>query len=100
MTIYWERCNLCGRHLPTKTCWLHPELQVCAFCCVFCPERNVCPNPVWYPEIGRIVRLVEEREAAASGFESIKARAGTAARSGVSERRRRLEELLRKLSEE
>ncbi len=101
MTIYWERCSVCGRHLPTKTCWLHPEQQVCVFCCVFCPERSVCPNPVWYPELGKTLRLVEERaQPQPEPVHSPGAAAETRKRSYTAARRKKLEELLRKLSEE
>ncbi len=88
MTIYWERCDICGRHLPTKTCWLHPELSVCPHCCLLCPERNLCPNPAWFPTL----RLSEVRvEAGASSSDR-------GSGMSVEEKRRKLEELLRKLS--
>ncbi|AEM39755.1 hypothetical protein Pyrfu_1902 [Pyrolobus fumarii 1A] len=121
MVIYWERCSVCVRHLPTKTCWLHPELNVCAQCCVMCPERSICPNPVWYAELGEAPSLQEERAATpisvgaehvevkqpaapasiatAAGGESA-ATAATPTRKRLSdEKRKKLEELLKKLSE-
>ena len=83
MSIYWERCDICGRHRPTKPCWLHPERPVCPYCCLVCPERSVCPNPVWYPE----VRLFVQR--------------GDIKREEEGEEARRaLEELLRRLEGE
>ncbi|MET1102171.1 MAG: hypothetical protein ABWW69_06840 [Pyrodictiaceae archaeon] len=51
MTIFWERCSICGRYYPTKTCWLHPERNICPYCCLTCPEWNECPNRVWSPRI-------------------------------------------------
>ncbi len=91
MTIYWERCDICGRHLPTKTCWLHPELSVCPHCCLLCPERSLCPNPAWFPGLRLSETRVEARVASSSG------RGGG---MSVEEKRRKLEELLRKLSGE
>ncbi len=37
--------------MPTLTCWLHPERQVCSSCCLMCSERNRCPKPVWFSEL-------------------------------------------------
>ncbi len=51
MSIFWERCSVCGRHRPLKQCWLHPERSVCPYCCIACPERSVCERPAWYPSI-------------------------------------------------
>ncbi len=51
MTIYWERCGVCGRHKPTRRCTLNPELRVCPRCCLACPKREVCPRPAWFPTI-------------------------------------------------
>jgi len=50
MTMYWERCHICGNYIPTLTCWLHLERQICASCCLLCSERNHCSKPVWFPE--------------------------------------------------
>ncbi len=47
MTIYWERCSVCGRYESTRQCTLHPELMVCIYCCLTCVERNKCPRPAW-----------------------------------------------------
>ncbi len=88
MTIYWERCDICGRHHPTKTCWLHPELSICAHCCLMCPERSICPNPAWFPELKlEAVKLHVERRPTTP-----------AASLSREEKRRKLEELLKKLS--
>ena len=35
MTIYWNRCNICGKHRPTKECSvLGKTLSVCFECAV------------------------------------------------------------------
>jgi len=48
LTIYWDRCDLCGLHNPTKTCSLFPELAVDPHCCVACPYwMTTCKNPAW-----------------------------------------------------
>ncbi|ADV65484.1 hypothetical protein Desmu_1187 [Desulfurococcus mucosus DSM 2162] len=47
MTIYWERCSVCGYHSPVKQCTLFPDLMVDAKCCLLCPKRGVCPKPAW-----------------------------------------------------
>ena len=47
MTIYWDRCQVCGRYVTTKQCTLHPEISVCIHCCLSCVERDKCPRPVW-----------------------------------------------------
>ena len=49
MSIFWERCDVCGRHRPLRQCWLHPERMVCPYCCIACPERSSCPRPAWFP---------------------------------------------------
>ncbi len=77
MTIFWERCSICGRHRPTRQCWLHPERSVCPYCCIACPERGACPRPAWYPNL----RLAERSVGREEGGEARKA----------------LEELLRRL---
>ena len=119
MTIYWERCSICGRHYPTKTCWLHPELNVCPHCCLLCPERSICPNPVWFPNLrleavreeqpapeAREARREERAAAVPTGAAGAAAqpRAVAAKKTGVSEERRekikKLEELLRRLGGE
>lgn len=76
MSIYWERCDICGKHKPVKQCWLHPERNVCPYCCLACPERSMCPNPVWFPSL-RTAERIEKKE--------------------DEEARRALEELLRRL---
>ncbi|MMZ65832.1 hypothetical protein D1872_282670 [compost metagenome] len=50
MTIYWERCDFCGRYEPVKQCTLYPDLMVCIHCCLSCPKRKICPKPVWFIE--------------------------------------------------
>lgn len=47
MTIYWERCNICGANRPVFACTLHPDIQVDLQCCIACPTRKKCPRPVW-----------------------------------------------------
>jgi hypothetical protein len=81
MTIYWERCDICGRHRPTRQCWLHPERNVCPYCCLSCPERQLCPKPAWFPNL-KIVAPVRH------------------ARRAREEARKALEDLLRKLEGE
>ncbi|MET1160773.1 MAG: hypothetical protein ABWW65_07425 [Thermoprotei archaeon] len=51
LTIYWERCSVCGRYEPTRQCTMHNELMVCPHCCISCPLRSICPRPVWKLEI-------------------------------------------------
>lgn len=48
MTIYWERCSICGRYHAVKQCTLIPDLMVCPYCCLACSLREKCPRPVWY----------------------------------------------------
>ena len=118
MTIYWERCSICGRHYPTKTCWLHPELNVCPHCCLLCPERSICPNPAWFPNLkleAPVVAGVEAeakpsppRPAAAAVAEKrVEARRRETAEKRITgreaerkEKIRKLEELLRRLGGE
>lgn len=77
MSFYWERCSICGKHRPTKQCWLHPERQVCPYCCIACPERSVCPNPVWYPELRASEPRRRGREEARRALEELLERLGT-----------------------
>jgi hypothetical protein len=56
LTIYWERCDVCGRYLPTRQCTLHPELNVCIYCCLSCPERSRCPKPAWELKIVKLAK--------------------------------------------
>ncbi len=114
MTIYWERCSICGRHYPTKTCWLHPELSVCPHCCLLCPERGHCPQPAWYPNLrleAAVAEAVEEAaprpaapaaaaraaQAVASGVAAAARRAAARASEERERKIRKLEELLRRL---
>ena len=61
MTIYWERCSICGKYMVTLECTLNPQDFVCPHCCVlFCSNRvNLCSNPVWYRDLGR--KIVSEK---------------------------------------
>jgi len=49
LTIYWERCSVCGDYHVLKQCTLDDDLMVCPYCCIGCPRRNVCHKPVWFP---------------------------------------------------
>ncbi len=72
MSIYWERCDICGRHRPTRQCWLHPERSVCPYCCLACPERGHCPRPAWFPSLrGAVPRRIEPREEAKKALEEL-----------------------------
>ncbi len=72
MSIYWERCDVCGRHRPTRQCWLHPERSVCPYCCLACPERNQCPRPAWFPSLrGVVPRAAETKEEAKKALEEL-----------------------------
>ncbi len=61
MTIYWERCSICGRYHAVKQCTLYNDVLVCPHCCLTCPKRNECPKPVWYAEIKPIVKKAVPR---------------------------------------
>ncbi|MGC8953871.1 MAG: hypothetical protein ACP5N5_04035 [Desulfurococcus sp.] len=50
LTIYWERCDVCGYYRPVKQCTLFQNLLVDAVCCISCPKRSECPRPVWRVE--------------------------------------------------
>ncbi len=65
MTIYWEKCGTCWRHHPLRQCWLHPDVMVCAYCCLSCPERRGCPRPAWMREMEERAREAEARRAEA-----------------------------------
>ncbi|KSW12346.1 hypothetical protein CF15_06290 [Pyrodictium occultum] len=73
MSIFWERCSICGRHYPVKQCWLHSERNVCPYCCLACPERSICPKPVWFPKLRRLYarRRQEERTEAKKALEEL-----------------------------
>ncbi len=77
LTIYWERCDICGRYHPLRQCTMDPELMVCVHCCIACPRREKCPNPVW----GLAYRRVVLKKAAPK----------------IDEKKKLLEELLSKL---
>ncbi len=52
MTIYWDRCDLCGQYRPTRSCTIIPSLQVDIHCCAACPYRgNKCTSPTWKIEV-------------------------------------------------
>lgn len=79
MSIFWERCSICGRHYPLRQCWIHSERNVCVYCCIACTERNICPKPVWLPKSRKLhVTRVKPAE-------------------GAREARKALEELLKRL---
>jgi len=84
MTIYWERCSICSRHYPTRSCWLNPALSICPYCCIACTERERCPRPVWFPSLKPSKTIQPRLERGVSRREAVKA----------------LEELLKKLGEE
>jgi|GEM_PF-658130 len=55
MTIYWERCDLCGQHRPVKKCSLMPEISIDVHCCIACPYwMNKCTTPAWKIEEYRL----------------------------------------------
>jgi len=56
---------------------MDPELMVCVHCCIACPRREKCPNPVW----GFAYRRVVVKKAAPK----------------IDEKKKLLEELLSKL---
>ena len=82
MTFLWDRCDVCGRARPTRTCWLYPDRNACPYCCLACPERAQCPNPVWFPNL--VTRVERPRRQPARP-------------QRVSEAARALEELLKRL---
>jgi hypothetical protein len=47
MTIYWERCSVCGRYESVRQCTLFKDLLVDIHCCILCVKRSVCPAPAW-----------------------------------------------------
>lgn len=52
MTIYWERCDLCGQYRPVKKCTLMPDISIDIHCCIACPYwMNKCGNPAWKIEL-------------------------------------------------
>lgn len=59
MTIYWERCSVCGKYHVLKQCTLSEELMVCPHCCISCPKRSICHSPVWAP----ILKITVKAEA-------------------------------------
>lgn len=77
MTIYWERCNVCGANRPVLECALNPGLLVDIHCCVSCAKRSSCPRPVWTitvaaprkegPGIEERKKILEELEALLRG---------------------------------
>jgi len=74
LSLFWERCSICGRHRLVKECWLHPERNVCPYCCITCPERNDCPNPVWLPQLRIRVTRREARKEAEKALEELLAK--------------------------
>jgi hypothetical protein len=59
---------------------MHPELLVCASCCILCPSRSVCPRPAWFPAVG-----------------SVKARKAEAIMGETDVKKKVLEDLLKRL---
>jgi len=62
LTIFWERCSICGRYITTRQCTLHPEVSVCIHCCLSCVERSSCPKPVWEIKIAKPVKPIAKLE--------------------------------------
>lgn len=62
MTIYWDQCDVCGRHHVTRQCTLHSGVEVCIHCCFACIEREFCPKPVWIFESERRVQQAKSLE--------------------------------------
>ncbi len=56
MSIYWVRCDICGKYQVTSECTLHPPINVCFICCLLCPERGMCSKPAWIPKITKLVK--------------------------------------------
>ncbi len=81
MTMYWERCDFCGKYNITKTCILTGE-PVCAFCCIaICNKRDkYCSKPSWKAEVKRAVAKPKQAVRPSTGKSAV------------------LEDLLKKLS--
>ncbi|MEM0379029.1 MAG: hypothetical protein QXP68_06270 [Thermosphaera sp.] len=47
LTIYWERCSVCGRYETVRQCTLFKDVLVDIHCCILCAKRSVCPAPAW-----------------------------------------------------
>jgi len=47
VTIYWERCSVCGRYEAVRQCTLYKDVLVDIHCCILCVKRSVCPAPAW-----------------------------------------------------
>lgn len=74
MTMYWERCDICGRYEPTRACWLHSEVQICATCCLLCSERNHCRTPSWFFKVKPLTReevAIKEKKAAEEKIQKV-----------------------------
>ncbi|RLG71881.1 MAG: hypothetical protein DRO23_11325 [Thermoprotei archaeon] len=71
MTFYWQRCGICGKYYPIDKCFLHPEISVCAYCCLFCGERNQCAKPTWYSAVKPVTREEKERREKKAAEEKI-----------------------------
>ncbi|MGC8982622.1 MAG: hypothetical protein ACP5KA_02560 [Desulfurococcaceae archaeon] len=55
MTIYWDRCDLCGLHRPVRRCTLVSDISVDAHCCIACVHwMTSCTNPAWKFEVPRL----------------------------------------------
>lgn len=49
MTIYWLRCDVCGRHRPTMKCSMVGEgtIEVCPHCYVLLGLAEKCREKAW-----------------------------------------------------
>ncbi|MEM3926013.1 MAG: hypothetical protein QXS23_01440 [Desulfurococcaceae archaeon] len=48
MTLYWDRCDICGSYRPTKRCSMYPDISIDIHCCITCTKWfTVCKNPAW-----------------------------------------------------
>ncbi|RLG80644.1 MAG: hypothetical protein DRO13_03255 [Thermoprotei archaeon] len=61
MTIYWERCSICGKYESTRQCVMFPDIMTCIHCCVACINRDRCPKPVWIVEVKHRKLVVPKR---------------------------------------
>jgi len=82
MTIYWERCMVCGRYIITRECTLHSDIAVCIYCCTSCVERSRCPRVVWdivveKPKLSeKKLKLEDKKEIMAKLFSKLEAKSG------------------------
>jgi len=69
VTIYWDRCSVCGRNLVTLQCTMDKDTEVCPHCCTSCYIRDRCSSPAWYPTSIKVV--VKRKEAAVKVFSDL-----------------------------